>query len=226
MNRCLFCMLARNCSFFMVTGVSAVNVTVVPALPFDRLWSCPTYVYSHCHRTQLWRLCTYALHIQCRAYWYVDPRGHGMRWMGAPPSSCLSSALSPVFFPIRFVSPCQKMDTYDQGNQWAGSKLGRRQVALIGIGRAALETASTAALPGVRLLCKLVFWYRHADTTVFRLRIIWEKCDGIPGKPVVSSYEEKRTTQFQSVDRQWISITFSGARWPYWKSNTTPKTSC
>ena len=58
---------------------------------------------------------------------------------------------------------------------------------------------------------------------------IWAKCDGIPGTPVVArqvSYEEKRTKQFKSVDRRWISITFSGARWPYWKSNTTRKTSC
>ena len=58
---------------------------------------------------------------------------------------------------------------------------------------------------------------------------IWEKCDGIPGTPVVArqaSYEEKRTKQFKSVDQRWISITFSDARWPYWKSNTTRKISC
>ena len=55
---------------------------------------------------------------------------------------------------------------------------------------------------------------------------IWEKCDGIPGTPVVASYEEKRTKHFKSVNRRSISITFSGARWPYWNSNTIRKTSC
>ena len=44
LKHCLFCLLARNCSFFMVTGVSAVNVTVVPAFPFDRLWCVMSYV--------------------------------------------------------------------------------------------------------------------------------------------------------------------------------------
>ena len=58
---------------------------------------------------------------------------------------------------------------------------------------------------------------------------IWEKCNGIPSTPVVArqaSYEEKRTKQFKSVNRRWISITFSGARWPYGKSITIRKTSC
>ena len=36
-NYCLFCRLARNWSFFSLTGVLPVNVRVVPALPFDIL---------------------------------------------------------------------------------------------------------------------------------------------------------------------------------------------
>ena len=53
-------------------------------------------------------------------------------------------------------------------------KLGHLHSSLIGIVRDSLKTASTAALPGVCLLCKLIFWYRHADTsmsTVLRLCI-------------------------------------------------------
>ncbi len=37
---------------------------------------------------------------------------------------------------------------------------------LISIGWDALETASTSTLSGIYLLCKLVFWYIHADTSV------------------------------------------------------------
>ena len=29
--------MARHCSFFIMTGLSDVNVTVVPELPFDRI---------------------------------------------------------------------------------------------------------------------------------------------------------------------------------------------
>ena len=53
-------------------------------------------------------------------------------------------------------------------------KLGHLHSSLIGIVRDSIKTASTAALPGVCLLCKLVFRYRHADTsmsTVLRLCI-------------------------------------------------------
>ena len=42
----------------------------------------------------------------------------------------------------------------------------------------------------------------------------------------LASYEENRTKQFKNVNRRWISIRFSGARWPYWKSNIIRKTSC
>ena len=139
---------------------SAVNVTVVPALPFDRLW-CVIHVLRICtviaieHNYDVSVLMLYIFSVGPTDTLTREAMGC-VEWVPHHPAASLR--LFPLcFLPIRFVSPCQKMDTYDQGNQWAGSKLRRRQMALIGIGRAALETASTAALPGVRLLCKLVF---------------------------------------------------------------------
>ena len=100
-------------------------------------------------------------------------------------------------------------------------KLGHLHSSLIGIVRDSLKTASTAALPGVCLLIPVCL---QSLDYAYLGEMRWYK-----GTPVVArqaSYEEKRTTKFKSVDRRWISITFSGARWPYWKSNTTRKTSC
>ena len=64
----------------------------------------------------------------------------------------------PMCFFIPFVSPCQKMDAYIiiKGINGLGANLeeGHLHSNLIGIGRYALATASTAALPRV---CLLVF---------------------------------------------------------------------
>ena len=72
---------------------------------------------------------------------------------------------------------------------------------------------------------------QHADTsmsTVLRLCIsgrnamVYLVHQWWPGRPATKRRGQKKL----SVDRRWISITFSGARWPYWKSNTIRKTSC
>ena len=48
----------------------------------------------------------------------------------------------------------------------ANLKEGNLHSNLVSIGRDVIETASTSTLSGIGLLCTLVFWYRHADTSV------------------------------------------------------------
>ena len=107
-----------------------------------------------------------------------------------------------VFSPFDSCLLCQKMDTYNQGNQWAESKLGRMpptQQLDRHWARCPWDHwyLCPVTVSGVCLLCQLVFWYIHADTNIMSTVCLYilhvlEKFDGIPGLPYTSCGQLRR----------------------------------
>ena len=83
-KRCLLCLLATSCSFFMVTGMSVVlchscaSIALWPSLVRHVLRVCTGIAIEHNYGVSVLILHMFSVQME-------DPRDHGMRWMNAPP---------------------------------------------------------------------------------------------------------------------------------------------